>query len=489
MTSSSFSKAKTAGMAAVVLLTLIAFPLLTSCGPGAGEVGGTETGAGAERGAAAPVKLSVIDNSIAVPSLLATPDGTLHVIFVERHKESPYMEFLYYRASRDGGKSWTAPKNLSEVLPNTPAVGTTRLIADKAGRVYAIWRTLFSGQYAEHSPNSQRDSYNLVYRVLENGAWSNPINIHPPTTQQQQQFGSASWFAADDPSTGRVQVIWNTNPAPRHPELYSYGMVSPGVRLGAVMRVVLDGANRSEPQEFFHTPFVKASGYGGLSCEGLDLLNGYIDAAGQPHFLAQVLQPTVGEQGNQFQLIENNTQYPALDLPGPGYTYWHYPPTLLVDARGGRHVITMYPAGENQSVRDYALGSNAEPQIVRATATSSGQVMAVQAFQGPGGRMAVLMQMADTNPRQDPELYLTTSDGSGWSTPVNLTNNKARTTTTGGGNRPMTISSWTPGDGAVAFDGSGHVNVAFIVNRMDLVGDSTAVLPSTSTPNLLFRRF
>lgn len=418
------------------------------------------------------------------------------MIYSETQTQAPYTPFLYYRASRDGGKSWTTPTNLSEVLPNTP-VSTTRLLADASRRIYAIWRTTFT-MNSSNAPSSQGDSYNLVYRVLENGTWSKAIYIHPPTTMQQQHFGSSSWFAANEPSTGRVQVIWNTSPAPRHPESYFFGMVAPGIRLGAVMRVVLDGSNLSAPQEFFHTPIGKRPGESSPSCEGFDMINGYLDAAGQPHFLGQVLQPGVSpEPADRFQLVENNQQYAALELPGTSYTYWHYPPTLLLDAQGRRHVVTMYQYGERQSVRDYVLGSNAEPQVVRATTAGTGKVMGVQAFQGPGGRMAALMQMADTDPLKDAELYLSTSTGNGWSTPINLTNNKGRVafkdTQTGSRSSVSTMSSWYPGDGAAAFDPSGHVYVAYIVNRKDLFSQNafgvTLAGGSSGQPNLLFQRF
>src|SRR6202007_1495203 len=108
----------------------------------------------------------------------------------------------------------------------------------------AIWRSTWLSGFGDITqPASQRDGFNLVYRVLENGAWSNAVAIHPPTSQQRQTFGSASWFAANDLSTGKVQVVWSTSPAPRHPEAYNYGFVSGGIKLGALMRVVLDGPN------------------------------------------------------------------------------------------------------------------------------------------------------------------------------------------------------------------------------------------------------
>jgi len=447
-------------------------------------------------GTSGAVKLSVIDNGVDSPSVLATADGTVHVIFAEQQTASPYTPFLYYRSSRDGGKSWTAPKNLSEILPNTP-VGNTRLLSDSSGRVYAIWRTsyLLAGQISQ--PSSQRDDYNLVYRVLAGGGWSNAVYIHPPTSMAHQGFGSASWFAANDPSTGKVDVFWNTSPAPRHPESYLYGMVGYGIKLGSVMRSVLDGATASQPEEVFHTPIAKRGNDLSFSCDGLDVMNGYVDSSGQPHILAQVASPGATEQNAKFQLIENNTQYAAIELPGRDFRYWLYPPTLLVDAQGRRHVIATYPYGDAQSVRDYALGSNAEPQTVRAARAGTGKVIGVEAFQGPGGRMAALIQMADTNELNDAEGYLVTNDGNRWNTPVNLTNNAGRTTfhnaQTGAHSNVATMSSWFPGIGAAAYDAAGHLYVAYIVNRKDLFEENAHGVSlaggSSAVPQLLFARF
>ncbi len=474
-------------ISAAAIIAFLAIRTVKSVSAGSG---------GTAAGKVSPVKLSVVDNGVASPSVVASADGTVHVIYVEQQRKSPYMQFLYYRSSRDGGKSWTAPKNLSEVLPNTP-VGNTNLLSDSSGRIYAIWRSFYLSAGDISQPSAQRDGFNLVYRVLDHGAWSNAINIHPPTTSAQQHFGSASWFAANDPSTGRVDVFWNTSPAPRHPESYMYGSVAYGIRLGALMRAVLEGANAAQPQEIFHTPIVKRPGENSPSCEGLDLINGYVDQSGQPHVLAQVIQPTVGDQPNRFQLIENNAQYAALELPGPSFAYWHYPPILLVDQQGRRHVLTMYQYGEKQSVRDYALGGNAEPQIVREAKASTGKVLGLQAFQGPGGRMAALIQMADTNERSDAETYLVTNDGARWNAPINLTNNAGRTefhnTATSRHSNVATLSSWYPGNAAAAYDGSGHLYVAFIVNRKDLFDQNAFGVSlaggSSSVPNLLFAAF
>jgi hypothetical protein len=112
--------------------------------------------------------------------------------------------------------------------------------------------------------------------------------------------------------------------------------------------------------------------------------------------------------------------------------------------------------------------------------------------------MAALIQMADTNPLENADTYLVTSDGKGaWNTAMNLTNNAGRavskTTATGSRSSVTTTSAWYPGNGAAAYDAAGHLYVAFIVNRKDLFGESAYGVSlaggSSSVPQLLFVRF
>ena len=75
------------------------------------------------------LKLSQHDSDIVSPNLAVGSDGTIHVAFTERHEISPFAYSVYHRLSADGGKTWSAAKNLSEDMPGF-VVGNCKLLAD-----------------------------------------------------------------------------------------------------------------------------------------------------------------------------------------------------------------------------------------------------------------------------------------------------------------------------------------------------------------------
>ena len=48
-----------------------------------------------------------------------------------------------------------------------------------------------------------------------------------------------------------------------------------------------------------------------------------------------------------------------------------------MDAKGQRHVIALYLAGERPNVRDYLLGGEDEPTVIRAAGSAKGSLSAV----------------------------------------------------------------------------------------------------------------
>ena len=242
----------------------------------------------------------------------------------------------------------------------------------------------------------------------------------------------------------------------------------------------------------------KDATFGTPQCDHYDTINGYVDGAGLAHFLARAHHPGVNpEPNNRFHIVENGGEKLALELPGNVYDYWKCPPTLLVDAKGQRHIIAWYVRGEQPSIRDYVLGSEAEPAIVRASKEVTGKVIGFQAFQGPAGRMVVLMEMNDTGKNTDDELYVSMSDGGKWSAPVNVTNNTGKfhfiSTNTSIASHVATLSYWYPGPAAATFDKQGHLLLAYISNKYSIVESNALGLTvaggSSATPNLLFLRF
>lgn len=446
------------------------------------------------------VKLSRHDADIHNPGIAVAPDGTIHVAFVERRAETPYTYAVYHRSSSDGGKSWSDAKNLSEVLPDY-VVGNCRIATDGANRVYVIWRT----GYAENVPDSGTEPHaaqtcnSLYYRVLENGAWSGKaILVHPAATRETSDMGSASWFVATDP-TGKVHVVWNQYPSRQdHPEFYGHGYRDLTIGIGQVKETTLDGKDPGQPREIYMAKVTKDKAFGTPRCDHYDTINGYVDAAGQAHFLARAhVQGITPEPNNRFVMVENGSENLALTLPGSVSGYWQYPPTLLVDAKGQRHIIAWYKAGEQPNIRDYVVGSDAEPTVIRASKEVKGKVIGFQAFQGSAGRMVVLMQMNDTGKETDDELYVSMSDGGKWSAPVNVTNNTGKfyfiSHSTSIASHVATSSYWYPGPGAAAFDRQGHLVLTYISKEHSIVASQalgvTLAGGSTVTPKLRFLRF
>jgi hypothetical protein len=449
-----------------------------------------------------PIKLSQHDMAIASPSITVAANGTIHVAFVEQHRTT-YALAIYHRSSSDGGKTWTEAKNLSEDMPGIQ-VGRCFALADGRDRVYVIWRSGLAVNFPASADSGGANQGNLVYRVLENGKWSKIKPVHPPGTAEKQNEGALSYFATID-AAGRAQVFWNAVPGVWHPELTvssgTYKQFLAGVGNGLVFQATLDGATASAPKEVFLPPVGgqgEQGGYG-LYCDGLDAINGYADASGAGHFLAAITSyhDTSLAHISRYQLIENGAMGALIDFPPLSFHAWHDGPTLLVDAAGKRHVVALYPFGEHPDIRDYLLGTDEDPVIIRAASGIKGTVDGMQAYQGPGGRMVAIMQMNDSGERANGDTFVSISRGKEWSKPVNVTNNFGRrsfaSTQTGIASNVAIAKSYYPGPAAATFDRDGHLLLLMINNEYGLFGSSAFGVElsggSSSTPTLQFLRF
>lgn len=448
------------------------------------------------------IKLSQHDREITSPSIAVSRNGAIHIAFNEIHRTT-YAPSIYHRSSSDGGKTWSEAKNLSEEMPDIK-VGQCTCLVDGQDRVYVIWRTGLGVNFPAASDPGAAGQGNLVYRVLQNGKWSKIKNIHPPGSAQKQDDGALAYFAVVD-AAGRAQVVWNALPDHWHPEVTKisgeYHQHLAGIGNGLVFQSTLDGANPAAPQEIYLPPVGgqgEQGGYG-LYCDGLNSLNGFVDAAGHAHFVAQVTSyhDESYKHQSRFELIENAQAGPHVDLPDLSYHGWRDIPTLLVDASGTKHLVLLYPAGERPSIRDYLLGSDEEPTIIRQAASVKGTVDGFQAYQGPNGRMVAIMQMNDSGERGSGETYISMSNGKGWSTPINVTNNEGRKSfvskQTSVASNIAIAKSYYPGRAAAAIDNEGHLLVLMINNEYGLFSNSafgvTLAGGSSSTPTLQFLKF
>ncbi|MEO6995186.1 MAG: hypothetical protein ABI273_16390 [Lacunisphaera sp.] len=448
------------------------------------------------------IKLSQHDLQIYSPSIAVASNGVIHVAFVEQHRTT-YALAAYYRSSSDGGKTWTEAKNLSEDLPRIQ-VGQCIALVDGSDRVYVIWRAGIAPDFPTTSYRGGVGPANIVYRVLENGRWSKIKFINEPGTKEVQTDGAYSFFAVVD-AAGHVQVAWNAQPDKWHPELTAtsgtYHQHIAGVGNGLVFQATLDGSNPGAPREIFLTPVAGLSTQGGYGtyCDGLDAINGYCDADGTAHFVAAITRTHDSSLRDisRYELMEHGKPGPYVDLPDLSYHGWNDIPTLLVDAAGKRHLIVLYPAGEHPNIRDYLIGSDDEPVIIRAAASVKGTLDGFQAYQGPNGRMVAIMEMNDTGDRANGETYVSISNGGAWSTPVNVTNNLGRrsfaSTQTGRESNVAIEKSYYPGPAAAAFDRDGHLLLLMVNNEYGLFGTGafgvTLTSGSSTTPTLQFLKF
>jgi hypothetical protein len=233
-------------------------------------------------------------------------------------------------------------------------------------------------------------------------------------------------------------------------------------------------------------------------CDDLSDLDGYFDAAGAPHFIAIVRAVQGAVNGSPIDLIENGKQTPAINLPSAYMETWGTPPKLLLDAQDRRHIIAFYHAGEHPAFRDYLVGSDDDPTVILTTKGPSATCMGFQAYQGPGGQMAVVMQTTEAGFNDSGDSWISTSDGrTAWSQPVCVTGNAARANYVAKNTGALlTVGSgdhYGPGPGAIAFDKDGHLLLALVNVKTGSFGLSAGGVlyggGSVAAPMLFFYKF
>ena len=408
------------------------------------------------------IKLSQYDVLVSSPSIAVAPDGTIHVAFIEEHRTT-FANAVYYRSSSDGGKTWTEAKNLSEDMVGID-VAHCQVLVDARNRVYVIWGTPLGGVAGRS---------NQWFRELESGKWSKV----KPVSDAPQDNSSRSFYAAVD-AAGLAQIIWNMDPSERHPELMKNEQHLASVGDGLVLQSTLDGTMAGKPREVF-LPVIGTVGTGGWatpSCDALDTLNGYFDAVGAAHFVGAVTGTMYGANPHapDYELMENGKTGQIIKLPDLSFHASKDIPTLLLDAKGKQHVIALYLAGDHPNIRDYLIGSDDEPTVIRAAVGLNGIIDGFQAYQGPGGRMVAIMQMNDTGERSTDENFVSMSTGDGkWSVPVNVSNNAGRKTyvsrATSSQSQVSQETGSQPGPGAAAFDADGHLLLISVTQEYAIV--------------------
>jgi hypothetical protein len=405
--------------------------------------------------------------------------GSLHAVFTE---ESPSTQttYLYYRASTDGGRTWSAVKNLSDDETTNDA-SYSRVMADAQGRVYVVWKYVGRGSLTD-GPGGIAPG-DLTVRVLEGGTWS------PRMLLGDAKVPSFSWFAAKD-AAGAVHIVWSQSPKDAALAAPNSGSDTAGL----IRQVRMNGSSAPAPVDVIvPKPLLTAQEQATMTAAGhyppredtqprqvgLINLRGYIDAAGKVHFVAEDPGNTMGPgpQVGHRVVLWNGSHMSFLhtySLSGSPNTF-NNPPSLIPDAQGQDHLFRMPEQAETASVRDYLVqnGALGDPTDVLGPSSPKGAIARWQVSSLPGGQIALTAAISEKGgfSQDDLELMVTIRDGQGhWSTPVSLTRNAASQaatrTSTGGGSSVGELVTYSPRFAAVILDADGH-RCVLMVNSAD----------------------
>lgn len=428
---------------------------------------------------ASMIKLSQYDRAAYCD--LAAADGSLHAVFTDRPEHGRPL-FLYYRSSRDGGKTWSAPVNVSDDETGDD-VGYARAILDRSGRLYAIWKYVRQGELID-GPGGNANG-RLVYRCLDGGEWSRRIPLG------DDNVASYSFFAAND-RAGDVHVVWSQMAR----DAAQVQMASVW-HANLVRQARLDGDKPGTPQDLIvpkplltreEQDKMKAAGtYPAYEDtqprkNGMINLRGYIDDRGVAHFVAEDFGITEGDRqtGKRIVLWDGAKLLPLHEYErSQTYNNFENPPSLVLDGGGRQHLIRAAEKAEKPCVRDYEItdGRLGDPVDVIVPTKGPGTLANWQVHVLPGGRIAVTAALSEKGGWRpdDLELYISFSDGDGkWTTPVCVTENEARRTAfrreTVGGSAVASLAEYSPRFASVAIDKAGGTCLLMVNSEDTIIG-------------------
>lgn len=479
----------------LVLVTSVA--LVAGCkkesdgGASAGSEGGAQTGsAGGAADATSGVggvKLSQYDKA-QFCDVCVTPDGTIHAVY----NEAPVIgkaKYLYYRASTDGGTTWSPSKNLSDDESGNDA-SYARIVPDAKGRVYAVWKSTSPADWLDGPGGAAVGK--LFFRCLENGGWSSAKQIG------DEKLELFSYFVAPDPA-GAVHVVWSQ--AGRENGKFAARM---SYYADLTCQAKLDGTQLTDQKDLI-TPkhILTQEEQDALHAqgknftyeetvprqEGLWNLRGYIDNQGVAHFVAEDYGiksgPSDQQTGSRIVHWDGKQLTPVYEFErSRTYNNFNNPPFLLRDAQGKEHLVRAPEKAEKASVRDYSIGQGKliDPVEAIAVKTGTGTISVWQAAQLPGGKMAIMAVVSEKGGyrEDDAELYVTFSEGGGkWSEPIHVTNvstqGKFNYKETGAGSISTDVT-YRPMFAAIAMCKDGRPGVLMVNNESTLFGVGTAAV-------------
>lgn len=438
------------GALAAVALTLTGCPD-TPTTPGPGQVSQDADGNATltdPSGKPLPfTKLSELDTARFADTAIGA-DGTLHVIFSEQPRGGKAM--VFYRASTDGGATWSPTLNLSEV-DRGRAAGVPHIAVDKQGRVYAAWKAM-KESVTEDSLRGGAYGAPLVFRVLEGGQWSDLKTVDTNGLVR-------SWFMAVDP-TGQAHVVWVEN-----------GIAAGGYKTILASRfaqATLTGTTVGPEKELLAAAPANPDDSGHLwRLPDYGGVRGYVDATGTAHWSAYKVPVDKGEEAAMLVLWDGKRERESIkyadyaSFVGPYYN----PPELVVDAQGDEHVLLQDAKGATPGLLDLRLKTG-QPAVVHATAPKS-EFKTFQVVKGQRGEVAALMTYKDAAAAKPTfDLFVSRLESGAWTKPVNVTNNALRASykeIRGSGANSAEVSvSYEPSYASGAFDAAGRLNLVMV---------------------------
>lgn len=366
--------------------------------------------------------------------LVITPDHVIHTVYTDQQSFTK-PRYVYYRASKDGGKTWSEPKNLSDDESGNLA-SYVRLAVDGKARVYCVWKYVGASEQLD-GPGGNA-SGRLVFRCLEGNEWSDRKLIG------DDKIPTCSWFVTTDPK-GTVHVIWSQIPKDVV-GTYTYNTYANQTRqtsldggaLGPVKDIIAPKPLLTRDQQDALRAQGKYPKYEDTVPQqhGLINLSGYVDADGVAHFVAEdpgIKEGPIAQQTGRRIVYWDGHKLGVLHeyQSNKNYNTFNNPPTLVTDAAGKEYLIRAPEKAEKECVRANAIvdGSLGEAVDIIAPLRGPGKVLNWQARQQPGGRVSVTMAFSEKGgyEPEDLELYLCLFDGKGsWSAPRVVTDNAAK---------------------------------------------------------------
>lgn len=363
-----------------ILAPKIAFLVMSSfwlfaCGPQPVEVDDPTPKVGDK-----PVVLSRF-NRAGYSDLLIDKSGTYHAVFQESGQIGGTV-YVYYSKSTNKGKTWTEPVAISNDKTQNGA-GQPHILQDGKGTIYAIWKRYGSSasQYPVKEITLDGPGGNVVgtvyFAVLNGDRFDNPIML------ADEELLQYSWFPFIGPS-GELRVMWAQRSAVSKKDRWEMWYFADYLRLATVSGGSVTGVSD------ITQPAGPSNPQGGAPPKnGWQNLSGYIDRAGKIRFIGELLV----EGRMTLAYFDGISTKAIYQYPNNGGNTFMNPAVLTYDEAGNDHIL-LKPASttpDDEMIWDINPVGNTYQPLAHVRKAGI-KIQGFQAFQGPNGQMAVVVQ-------------------------------------------------------------------------------------------------